>query len=215
MSILQFKLNQQALQERLNPGAALASAGDCGANCMYVLGKVNEAEAIQLSATQNAARAQYEQGHGLSPVVLAPFLFGKYLFDSFYDYDIVVIRDVPSLIAALDELKPGYGTVILMNIVDEHGHVAVGHYIIVEQDLEGNLTVKDVQNSTTIERMDLMGYFSQYNMFSIPSINKKHARQGEAEMSGKSRKFAGKKSRNKNKNKNKKTKKQKNKSKRK
>ena len=193
MSILQFKLNQQALAERLNPGASLASAGDCGANCMYVLGKVNQAEAVQLSATQNAARAQYEQGHGLSPVVLAPFLFGKYLFDSFYDYDIVVIRDVPRLIAALDELQPGYGTVVLMNIVDADGNVTVGHYIIVEQDLEGNLTVKDVQNSTIIERMDLMGYFSQYNMFSIPSINKKHARQGEAEMSVKSRKVAGKK----------------------
>jgi hypothetical protein len=215
MSILQFKLNQQALAERLNPGAALASAGDCGANCMYVLGKVNQAEAVQLSATQNAARAQYEQGHGLSPVVLAPFLFGKYLFDSFYDYDIVVIRDVPRLIAALDELQPGYGTVVLMNIVDGHGNVAVGHYIIVEQDLEGNLTVKDVQNSTIIERMDLMGYFSQYNMFSIPSINKKHSRQGEEEPGGKARKVAGKKSRTK-KNKNKKqNRKQKNKSKRK
>ena len=182
--ILQFVVNMDAFANgRLNPQVAQADAGDCGANSLFLLDLVDPNIARDLSTLQTTCRLQYQQTGILpqdAPTNIRP-LFTTYLFKNLEKkYEILSLDTLPFL-EKIEELEPGKGTVVLMS-----NGVHIGHYVVFQRNMAGELEMLDLQTDTILPQVDFLAYFNErgYATFGIPTHNLKRL-MGEAEESRK------------------------------
>lgn len=158
--LLQFEVDwSQFFKGRLNQIVPLEDAHDCGANTLLLLGRINEEFALELSMDQSMCGGHYTRANYLFPTYLFTEIERKYEYQLF---------DTPQdLLHFLDaELKEGYGTVLFMTSRHEEGH-----YVCIQKDVDGEVSVCDLQNERIIRNLD--GYFDPYERFVVPSINLK------------------------------------------
>jgi hypothetical protein len=160
--LLQFEVDwSQFFKGRLNQMVPLEDAHDCGANTLLLLGRINEEFALELSMNQSMCGGHYTR---------ANYLFPRFLFTEIerkYEYQLFDrSQDLLHFLEA--ELNEGYGTVLFMTSRHEEGH-----YVCIQKDVGGAVSVCDLQNERIIRNLD--GYFDPYERFVVPTINLKRS----------------------------------------
>ena len=158
--LLQFEVDwSQFFKGRLNKIVPLEDAHDCGANTLLLLGRINEEFALELSMDQSMCGGHYTHANYLFPTYLFTEIERKYEYQLFD-------RPQDLLDFLKEELKEGYGTLLFMANRHEEGH-----YVCIQKDVGGEVSVCDLQNERIIRTLD--GYFDPYERFVVPTMNLK------------------------------------------